>query len=217
MRRISHLAVAALFAVTSAYAADLGRYKDWNGSPAAYFMTPAEQEQWTQVTTEDEAAKFVAGYWSRREPGFEKEVTERIARADKYLTIGKTPGSKSLRGKVIVLFGPPSGMDVSDRTNRNVKRDNPAMAGALSNLGTTGGGIPKQDQRSVASSIGTANVIRTYALSYSGPPAHLVDRKDMTFIIEADAATGRDAFATRSGAKDAAELFELAAWASLKK
>ena len=219
MRRISIFAVAAVFAVSSLSAANLGTFADWDESPEGYFMTKAEREQWAQVASEADAAKFVEEFRAKRDPGFSAEVKKRAEQADKYLTIGKVKGSKSLRGKVIVLMGPPSGLNVSSQMKSETKRDSPAMAGALSNIGPTGGGGGRNSEAGNISggSIGTGTEIRTYAITFDGAAAKAVDRTKVTFTIEADAATGKDRFASRDAEKEAQALFELAAKASIKK
>ena len=218
MRRISILAVAAFLAVTSLSAANLGTFKDWDESPEGYFMTKAEREQWAQLTSEADAAKFVEEFRAKRDAGFSEEVKKRAEQADKYLTIGKIKGSKSLRGKVIVLMGPPSGLNVSTSTKTDTKRDNPAMAGALSNIsGNAGSGGRNGEAGSASGSIGTGTEIRTFVISFDGAAAKAVDRTKVTFTIEADGATGKDRFATRDGEKEAQAVFELAARASIKK
>src|SRR2546423_2840615 len=89
--------------------AGLSKYKDWASSPQAYFMTKAERLQWASVVTDEQAEKFINEYVAKRGAGFAEQVADRVTNADKYLTIGKTrPASKTLRGKLIVLLGPPS-------------------------------------------------------------------------------------------------------------
>lgn len=218
MRRICILAVVAVFAVSSLSAANLGAYKDWDQSPTGYFMTKAEREEFSKLNSEAEAAKFAEAFLAKRDPLFPAEVKKRAENADKYLTIGKTPGSKTLRGKVIILMGPPSGLNVAINTKTEVKRDSPAMAGALSNIGPSGGDGRNTEGGSFGGgSIGTGTEVRTYSISYDGKAARTVDRDKITFVIDADGATGKDRFASREGEKDAQQIFELAAQASIKK
>ena len=103
-------------------------------------MTKEERQQWQALASEADAEKFVTGFLAKREPGFAAEIAKRAQQADKYLTIADRPGSQTLRGKVVVLFGPPSGLNISNRAATTTKRDNPIMAGALSNAGSVGGG-----------------------------------------------------------------------------
>jgi GWxTD domain-containing protein len=211
-------ALVVLLAASSLSAANLGSYHDWNESPAGYFMTKAEREQWAHVTSEADAAKFVEAFLANRDATFPAEVKKRAENADKYLTIGKTPGSKTLRGKVIILMGPPTGLNIATHTRTDTKRDSPAMAGALSNAGPSGGGGRNTEAGSFSgNSLATGTEVRTFSISYEGKAAKAVDREKVTFVIDADGATGKDRFATREGDKDAQQLFELAARASVKR
>jgi GWxTD domain-containing protein len=219
MKRIVTMAAVAMFAAVSLFAAGRGQYEEWGDSPEAYFMTKSERDAWAQVRTEADAQKFIDEFVGKREAGFREEVKKRAANADKYLTIGKLPGSKTLRGKLIVLFGPPSGLNVAERTKSSVTRTSPEAAGALSNAGSSSGGGKggSDDVTNLGNTMGTASQIRTYTISFPKEVATRVDRKDLTFIVEADGATGKDRFSSRSAEKDADTLFELAAWASMKK
>jgi len=87
------------------------QYKRWDRSPEAYFLTNAERSEWKKVKTDQEAQNFVLDYKAKRGPEFETMLKERIAAADKYFSAGETKGSETLRGKVIIVFGPPSGVD----------------------------------------------------------------------------------------------------------
>lgn len=209
MRRILTLAVVAALAVTSLSAADLGRYKEWGESPQGYFMTKAERQQWANVKTEDEAAKFVADFLAKRDEGFAAEVAKRAEMADKYLGFGKMPGSKTLRGKLVIVLGPPTAMDVSDQAKRSVgKRDNPFVAGAMSNIGMSGSDVQGEGSASAfGSSTSTENLVRVYTLGFSGK----------TFGVEADGASGKDRFLSKTDAAKADKAFEAAAEASIKK
>lgn len=121
------------------------KYKNWDKSPDAYFLTSEEREQWKQVATDQEAEKFIAGYFERRGPDFRKMLDQRIAVADKYFSDGGAKGSETLRGKVIIVFGPPSGIDQSrgsDSLGVDVNPNNAVGGGAggpgdpVSNVGS---------------------------------------------------------------------------------
>lgn len=92
------------------------KYRSWDKSPEADFLTTDERQLWKKVTTDEEAQKFVADYLTRREPELPAVLKERIAVADKYFTAGKVKGSETLRGKVIIVFGPPSRLDLTHPT-----------------------------------------------------------------------------------------------------
>jgi GWxTD domain-containing protein len=104
------LAIAA--STSFAFAGGLSKqYKNWDRSPEAYFLTKAEKAQWKKVQTDAEAQNFILDYKAKRGADWEKTLQERIAAADKYFSAGETKGSETLRGKIIIVFGPPSGID----------------------------------------------------------------------------------------------------------
>lgn len=217
MRRICILAVAAVFAVSSLFAADLGKYKDWADSPAGYFMTKAEREQWGKLQTEGEAEQFIAKYNADRggEP-FTKELTKRIAMADKYLTIGATPGSKSMRGKIVILLGPPASMNVAVKPGRAAGRN--ASASSSMNAGGEGGGATVGDmvdasKRDEMSS--TDSGLRDYTFQYAA--AALPTNQDTAFVVEVNATTGKDRIADKKAATAIDQLFESVAQKSIRK
>lgn len=210
-----------LFAALPLAAADLGKYNDWDKSPQGYFMTRDERAQWERLTSAADAETFVAAFLAKRDPKFAAEVADRAAQADKYLTVGKTQGSKSLRGKAVILFGPPASLGISERAKTTTKRDNPIMAGALSNAGGAGGGGTRTGDDAatgVGSSTSTMQTVRTYSITFSGDATKkTIDRESVMFVIDVDPATGKDQFASRSAGKAAEEMFELAARASIRK
>ena len=117
MKRTAILLVLALAAAPAAFSASLSKqYKNWDKTPEAYFLTNAEREQWKKVKTDQDAQNFILDYKTKRGPDFEKVLGERMAVADKYFSSGETKGSETLRGKVIIVFGPPSGIDQSKGT-----------------------------------------------------------------------------------------------------
>jgi len=87
------------------------KYRSWDKSPEAYFLTSEERAQWKRVQADADAEKFVADYLARRGPDFPAMLKERIAVADKYFSSGKIKGSETLRGKVVIVFGPPTSID----------------------------------------------------------------------------------------------------------
>jgi hypothetical protein len=53
-------------AIAASALAELTKNKDWDKSPEAYFLTPAERTEWKKVATDEEADKFIALYYARR-------------------------------------------------------------------------------------------------------------------------------------------------------
>lgn len=106
--------------------------RDWYMSPQSYFMTKVERQQWAAIRTDEEAQRFVAQFLAKRGPDFAAEVASRAEHADQYLSLGKTPGSKTLRGKLVILFGPPSDLKVGNDEDFNVHHSNPAVVSEYS-------------------------------------------------------------------------------------
>jgi GWxTD domain-containing protein len=103
------LSAAAAFVLASAALGQLSKYKDWAKTPEADFLTPAERQAWSKVTTDVDAEKFIADYWAKRggEP-FRQEVARRIAAADQQFKLRGQKGSESARGRVFLTLGNPS-------------------------------------------------------------------------------------------------------------
>jgi GWxTD domain-containing protein len=109
MKKNSCLAILALLAASRLAAGGLSpQFKDWAKSPEAYFLTAEEKTQWKNVKDDGQAKEFVERYYARRAPDLPQVLKERIGVADKYFSAGKVKGSETLRGKVIIVFGPPS-------------------------------------------------------------------------------------------------------------
>ncbi len=220
------LVVLAVLALASPLFARLSKYRGWESSPEGYFMTRTERDQWSKIDSDADAEKFIADFRARRPDNFEKEVADRAANADKYLTVGKTPGSKGLRGKVVIVLGPPTQMDVADRTVSSSKSDSGAMAGAMSNMnGTDGGGSAGGGNRgggsssvnSVGTTMATSTVVRVMHFNYQGAVAKIADRKQIDVNVEIDPNTGKDRMASRSEEAELDSALELVAQSWIKK
>ena len=103
------LAVAGIALAASALA-QLSKYKDWDKSPEAYFLTPAERTEWKNVKSDDEAEKFIAVYFARRGgDAFKQEISRRIAAADQQFKMQRYKrGADSVRGRLLIVLGTPS-------------------------------------------------------------------------------------------------------------
>jgi GWxTD domain-containing protein len=109
MKKNLRLGILALLAASSLTAGGLSpQFKDWAKSPEAYFLTAEEKTQWKNIKDDGQAREFVERYYARRSPDLTQVLKERIGVADKYFSAGKVKGSETLRGKVIIVFGPPS-------------------------------------------------------------------------------------------------------------
>lgn len=216
-RAMLYSAVGLLLFVAPLLAGGLKKFRDWDQSPQGYFMTKAERDQWRTIKSDDEAEKFVADFLAKRKPGFADEVANRAAAADKYLTIGKTPGSKTLRGKVIILLGPPSAMDVAVTSRESTKRDNPFVTQAMTNTGGYSAGGRGDDTAGGGDSLSTSEGLKIFHFNYAGAAAKALDRSSIDISVEADAATGKDRITDRKQAEDVDQIFEAAAQRWIKK
>jgi GWxTD domain-containing protein len=95
--------------------AQLSKYKDWGKSAEAYFLAPTEKDAWSKIRTDEEAAKFIADYWAKRDPNpatsaneFRDEVGRRIAAADDQFKMRNKRGSETNRGRLLVTLGLPT-------------------------------------------------------------------------------------------------------------
>jgi hypothetical protein len=102
-------------------AVNLGRYIDWPHSPQGYFMTRAERAEWSTLRSESDAARFVARFVASRGPGFAEKVAAAANAADDNLTVGRTRGSRSLRGRIVILLGPPAAFTIDQHKSGGVK------------------------------------------------------------------------------------------------
>ena len=107
--------MAALIAVVAATGFALSPdHSEFGKGPATFLMTKEEAAQWKQIPTDEEAAKFIALFWARRDPTpgtprneLREEFDARVKFSDDNFTVGKMKGSMSDRGKTIILFGGP--------------------------------------------------------------------------------------------------------------
>lgn len=134
--RRAPLALALLLAATPGFAA-LDKFKDWAQSPeSVYLATDDEKKSWKKVASDEEAEKFVALFWARRDPDLKtpgNEFRERFEilakKADELFQLGRKRGALTERGKAFILIGPPKSM--------NQKAD-PSASTPFGGLGTQG-------------------------------------------------------------------------------
>jgi GWxTD domain-containing protein len=88
---------------------------DWARGPVQYLMTKDEQAQWNAIKNDADADKFIALFWARRDPTpntsvneFKSDFDTRVAYADKNFGNSRVRGSMTDRGRILILFGPPT-------------------------------------------------------------------------------------------------------------
>ena len=115
MKKILIAALIVAGATVSAFAQLSMAKADWIRGPVQFLLTPEEKTQWNAIKSDAEADRFIALFWARRDPTpgtpqneFREEVERRVQYADQKFAAGRQRGSLTDRGKVLILFGPPS-------------------------------------------------------------------------------------------------------------
>jgi GWxTD domain-containing protein len=109
----SLLLLSAVAAVPSLAALD--KHKDWARSPeSVYLATDDEKKEWKKIASDQDAEKFIALFWAKRDPDLktpQNEFRERfeylVKLADERFALGRTRGALTERGKALILIGPP--------------------------------------------------------------------------------------------------------------
>jgi GWxTD domain-containing protein len=172
--RRAPLALVLLLAAAPSLAA-LDKYKDWAQSPASvYLATDDEKKEWKKIASDQDAEKFIALFWARRDPDIKtprNEYRERfdalVKLADERFALGRKRGALTERGKALILIGPPQEITAK------------AMSSADTTFGgTTGAG-------SVTGTGGGASML--YAFIYDKahlPPWAVVQSLDLKFQVD---------------------------------
>jgi len=219
--KTKHLIGAAVlcFAAVAAFAGGLSKYKGWDKTPQGYLMTASERSQWASVKTDDDADKFVKDFLARRGPDFADQVNFAAAQADKYFTTGKTPGSRTERGRLVIILGPPSAMSKTDTPVRGALRT--PSGGALTNMNEGGGsansaGGSVDDYASAATNAGAGDsMLHTYSFTYDAKllPPRFDSSLDVVIAVDPG---GRERIDRKTQA-DLDKVYEMAAQAKLLK
>lgn len=186
----------------SMLAGGLKKFKEWERSPQAYFLTKAERVAWAAIQTDGKAEKFIAAYLAQRGEKFRTELDQRIAMADKYLSFGKRKGSETLRGKVVILLGPPSKIERKDKTELG-RLQEPEVGDTYSNVGPGGG----------STHIRIAPTIFTFTYEEAQLPK-ILNPKRLVLRIEQDPSSGKEKIPDEKEAQLFEEITETLAQAS---
>ena len=185
------IALAVLFAV------NLGRFSGWADSPQGYFMTKAERAEWSKLTAEADAAKFVEAFLAARGPMFAADVAARAREADDNLTVAGKRGSRTLRGKITILLGRPVSVTIAPwsgdksatmatHVDTSVPQPQPVMH------------VPMNVER-------TSDMRKRYSTDYK------LAYPKRTIVVAVDPITGDDRILDARAAREAAKLLEAAA------
>lgn len=171
-------------------AAELGRFSDWDRTPAAYYLTDTERAGWKTVTTEAEAESFVAGYMNRRGPQFERELRKRIEIADRTFSSGKVRGSETLRGRIVIVLGPPAKFE-HVRPEPASRIENADLANIYTNVGPMG----SQSTRYQAAP-------DLFTFVYPADPSCKAPSCTHVIRVEADPASGKERLPSKAAEKE---------------
>jgi GWxTD domain-containing protein len=210
-------------------AGGLGKYKDWPSSPQGYFMTSAERAEWkANVKTEADAEQFVQKFLASRGPGFADEVAKSAEAADKHLTVGKLPGSRTLRGKMVILLGPPSTFNIS--APHEVQGGRSSSLGGMTGGGASSGGSFGKGMggdfgdkgSSVSDMVDASNqsamavsTVSDYTFTYAPDKLPGKPAKPLLVVFEVNPGDGSDRISDRAVAAQLDQIFEAAAAARL--
>jgi GWxTD domain-containing protein len=122
------LVVALLLSTTPvAYGQRKTEAKDWLQGEVQFLITQEERQVYGRLTTPEEREHFIEQFWKRRDPNpetvaneFREEFYRRVAYANENFTAG-TPGWRTDRGRIYVLYGPPNRRDARPMGGRYQK------------------------------------------------------------------------------------------------
>jgi hypothetical protein len=203
-----------LLLAASAASAELKRFKGWDESPQAYFMTKAERARWRSVHNDEDADAFVSTFLARRGgPSFATDVQQRVAAADQYYMRYNIKGTPTLR-RLIVIFGLPSAVRVSRPMGRNRLTPAPPPE-AVTNLTpgselNTGG----HSMRPMQNTGSAGECYRNCNITFAHTPGF---EREFVVTLEVNESNGKDALARSSKRQDLEDRIEAAALASITK
>jgi len=187
----------------AAFAADLGKYKNWPKSPEGYFMTKADRAAWSGLKSEAEAEAFVQTFVAALGgASFESEVADRAKAADDHLGAGGDLASRSLRGRIVILLGPPSSFTITQASVKNSAGTVNSVIGGIRGSGTTtgpngtGGGAVGLTPGDIvdAQNLSEMNtrIVHLYNFTYAKATLPNHPQQDVQFTVEVDPSTGQD-------------------------
>lgn len=98
---------------------------DWDDGPVRYVLTKPEAKEFRRLKGDDARAAFVERFWSRRDPTpdtwfneYRQVFWERVRDANEKFVDTPGPGWRTDRGKIYILYGPPT--RIEEDTNADV-------------------------------------------------------------------------------------------------
>ena len=113
-------------------------YSSWLVGPIAALATDQEIARFLELSDDPAAARFIEEFWDRRDPEPEfpgnplrEDFEERVQEADRRFEEGMTPGHRTERGTLFVLYGEPTEQRI-DYPRRPGRR--PPRSGAMGTI-----------------------------------------------------------------------------------
>ncbi len=101
----------------------ISAYETWLKEDVYWIITLEEQKEFRQLVTGDQRDRFVTDFWERRHPNprdirnsFKEEHYRRLAFANENFAAG-IEGSKTDRGRIYVVYGPPDSISKHAQSN----------------------------------------------------------------------------------------------------
>ncbi len=99
-------------------------WQKWLNEDVVYIISDQEKAAFERLKTDDERQMFVDQFWARRDPTpgtsenkFKQEHYRRIAYANRHFqTASGTPGWRTDRGHMYIVYGPPDEIDSHHKT-----------------------------------------------------------------------------------------------------
>lgn len=89
-------------------------YQRWLDEEVRWIITPEERAAFLRLSKDEDRDQFVVAFWLRRDPTpgtaeneFKEEHYRRLAYANEHFAY-EIPGWKTDRGRVYIVYGPPS-------------------------------------------------------------------------------------------------------------
>jgi len=141
MGRILLSTLVVLFITVGPAAAQMSaEYAEYFEGPEGLLLTKDEAKQWKNITDDAAAESFIELFWAKRDHDLETPVNEfrqefnmRVEVADTNFGYGKTRGSMSDRGRVLILLGRFS--------KRDARAAGAAVGGNVNPSGAAAGGV----------------------------------------------------------------------------
>jgi GWxTD domain-containing protein len=211
MKRIAAVVTLLLCASAAVAGALSTLYKDWPKSPIAYYMTNDERKQWNALQSDADAEQFIKDFVAKRGgEAFASEVRQNAAQADKYLTVGKTPGSATARGKMMILLGPAAPVSVGKKKIAGHVASGPGMPEGGFEGPTMG------DMQAAANTPGNMDsFMPVYTYTYPASALPTAYGKPLTVKFVIDAERDRDQLEGIGLQKELDKVYEMVAQAKL--